>query len=769
MLEKAAQLAGVGVVAGVLVGALALPFVGAAGITARNAANGFQNLPSDLRTPPLAQRSRILDSDGRVVATFFDENREVVSLKEIAPVMRQALIAIEDARFYQHGGLDLKGTMRAALSTAGGAQQGGSTLTQQYVKNVLVESAETKEEIEAARAPTLARKLKELRYALTIEKKLRKNEILERYLNIAYFGDGAYGVQSAARHYFDTTAKKLTLAQSATLAAIVRNPGYDPRRFPKEVLQRRNLVLQRLADTGKLPKAAADKAKKEELGLDVTRTKNGCHYSKYPFFCDYVVSEIRTNPIFGKTAKEREKLLKRGGLTIRTTLDVKAQKAADRALRAQISSQDYEVGAQAMVEPGTGRIKALAVSREYGEDKSRRQTQINFAADQKHGGNLGMQAGSTFKAFVLAAALDKNIPYGERIMAPHREPYTGFTNCDGENVSDYGASAANAADGEGGKAFSVLTGTHHSVNTFFIRLERKVGLCESVEMAEKLGVRRSTGQRLSQIPSFVLGVDPVSPLQMAAAYATFAARGEYCKPIAITEMLSHDGKKMKIPRPNCDKVIDEDVADAVNYALSGVINKGGTGAGLSPGFPAAGKTGTTDDYGNAWFAGYSPKLASAVALGDERGAAQHKLRNVTIGGRYYGQVFGATISGKIWQASMRGALAGERNPGFNRPSGKYFRGLKRESDDDKEGNTVPAVAGQDIMSAMTELRRAGFNPRSAGQVSSPVPAGRVARTSPDAGSRLRKGSTVLVYMSGGDGDNGGGGGGGRWPPPRPRD
>lgn len=657
---------------GVIVAAIALPGVGGAGVTARNTADGFEELPGHLKTPPLPERSVIYASDGETkLATFYYQNRVSVPLKSIAPVMRKATVAIEDSRFYEHGGLDFQGTLRALVhDVGGGGRQGGSTLTQQYVKNVLVTSATTKKERQAARAPTVGRKLQELRYALTVEKRLSKKQILNRYMNISYYGDGAYGVEAAARHYFDTTSKKLTLKQAATLAGIVRNPyGFAPTLNPKGAKQRRNTVLARMAQLGEISKATQQKLSKQKLGLHTTDVKNGCQASSAPFFCDYTIKEIQQNPVFGSTRKERTQLLLRGGLKITSTLDARAQKAAQQAVDKYVPRKDpsHKAAAEAMVEPGTGEIKAMAVDRDFGSDAKGRTT-VNFAADMSHGGSRGFQPGSTFKAFTLVAALQAGKGFGTGYHSPAKMTLNGFSNCKGGGFGPW--QVGNAGDSEAGN-FDMRQGTAHSVNTYFAQLEQDVGLCKTVKAAQALGIKRADGKPLQQVPSFTLGINEVSPLNVANAYATLAARGKYCKPIALLKIEDGNGKDHKVPDADCKRAISKGVADATNYLLQYPF-KGGTASGLSIGRQAAGKTGTTDGPTYAWFAGHTPRLASAVMVGDPRGGEQHPLTDVTIGGRYFPEVFGASIPGPIWSQSMRGALAGKPAKSFVRPPGQFF-------------------------------------------------------------------------------------------------
>ena len=317
---------GVSVLCGLLVAGVALPVLGGLGLAARDSANGFESLPDELQIPPLPERTRILAADGSLIATFYDENRISVPLSDVAPVMRKSVVAIEDSRFYDHGGIDLRGTMRALVNNQSGKDvQGGSTLTQQYVKQVLLESASNiadpkkrAEAEKAAVAQSYTRKLRELRYAVALEEKYTKQQILERYLNIAYFGAGAYGVEAAAKRYFNTHARDLTLPQAALLAGIVQQPtAFDPTRNPDRALARRNVVLARMAQVGLASQADVTAAQATGLELRVPKRQgNGCNDSRVPFFCDFVLKTILNNKTFGATRDERRRLLLRGGLTI---------------------------------------------------------------------------------------------------------------------------------------------------------------------------------------------------------------------------------------------------------------------------------------------------------------------------------------------------------------------------------------------------------------------------------------------------------------------
>ncbi|MFC7590694.1 transglycosylase domain-containing protein [Nonomuraea antimicrobica] len=414
--------------AGVLAAAVALPAVGGAGMSTKSAVEALNLKPEALDEPPLSERTELFDANGKRIAQFYFENRQSVTLDKVAPIMQQALIAIEDFRFYQHGPIDVEGTARALVKnlTTGGVTQGGSSITQQYVKQVLVNKAETPEEQAAAIAPTVSRKLSELRYAMAIEKKYTKNQILEKYLNIAYFGAGAHGIQAAARRFFDKPASELDLSEAATLAGAVQNPARtDPNigaESRQRLQERRNVVLDRMAEIKVITPQQAAEAKAEKLGYKDVKVPGGCEASKYPYFCLYVQYEILNNEDFGKNQDERRKLLQRGGLRITTTLDPKTQAAAEKAIKKYVSAKDKPVASQAMVVPGTGEIKAMAASRKFGRSKSSNEMSYNIVADAAHGGGRGFQQGSTAKVYTLATALEEGLKYGDGFRPPPATP-----------------------------------------------------------------------------------------------------------------------------------------------------------------------------------------------------------------------------------------------------------------------------------------------------------------------------------------------------------
>jgi membrane peptidoglycan carboxypeptidase len=672
-------LVAVAALAGVVVAGMALPFVGPVGIVARDSVSSFEDLPRDFREPALPVRTWIYAADGKTrLATVFEENRREVPLEKVAPVMQQAVIAIEDSRFYEHNGFDPRGLLRAAATniSEGGVAQGGSTLTMQYVKNVLLTAAEDEDAQEAAREDTISRKLREIRYALALEKRLTKQEILERYLNISYYGARAYGVEAASQRYFSKSAKNLELVEAATLAGIVQQPSrFDPTRNPRQSQDRRDVVLNRMAELGYITVDEAREAKAMDVEdyLDPRIQYNGCTTSFAPYFCDYAVRAVKEMKALGATPEEREAAWRAGGFKVYTTLDVKAQKAAKKAVMEAIPPKDEsrKATAIAMLTPGTGDIRAMAQNREWGTNKSNDtwwETTYNYAVDLADGGTRGMQAGSTFKLFTIVAALEKGISPFTVINSPPRREFTGFVGCNGALLNEGGVKPWPVSNSTSSGNFDMFRGAAYSVNTYFAELEKRAGVCETVEAARKLGVKYANGTdlnevtdgRTAEVASFTLGTTEISPLTLANAYATVSAHGVYCKPRVITRIVDRDGKELSVPAPKCKQAISRNVADGAAAVLTNVVDgniSGRTGAPMALGRDTTGKTGTINDNAAVWFAGATPDLAAAVWVGDPRGGYQYPLQNLTINGRYYPQVFGSSLPGPTWKKAMLGALA----------------------------------------------------------------------------------------------------------------
>ncbi|WP_328359810.1 penicillin-binding protein [Streptomyces sp. NBC_00445] len=694
--QEAAKFLGVSVLAGAVLAGIALPAFGALGLAAKESVEGFDKIPANLKQPPLSQRTTILDANGDQMATVYSRDRTVVDLKGISPYMQKAIVAIEDSRFYQHGAVDLKGVLRALNRNAqsGGVAEGASTLTQQYVKNVFVEEAgDDPTKVAQATQQTLGRKIQELQYAIQVEEELGKKKILENYLNITFFGQQAYGVEAAARRYFSKSAKDLNLQESALLAGIVQSPSrYDPVNDEAEATKRRNTVLQRMADVGDVSQAEADKAKEAPLGLKVSKPKNGCitAVKGAGFFCDYVREVFLSDKTFGKTKEARAKIWNQGGLTIRTTLDPQAQESAQQSIKDHVYKTDEVATAATIVEPGTGKILAMGQSRPYGFGKN--ETQINLSVNRAMGGGAGYQPGSTFKPIVAAAALEGGMPANKTYAAPYEMNYPSpIQQCDGKVYRNDGpdpVKLTNENETEVGP-YSMEEATAKSVNTYYVEMIADIGTCPVVEMAKKMGVQRADGSKMDQGPAIALGTQEMSPLTMAAGYATFASRGMYCTPVAIESISQRIGGKTKsldVPKSTCSRAMSENTADTINTLLKGVVEDGtGTQAGLGS-RPSAGKTGTTDERYAAWFVGYTPNMAGAVWVGDP--AHDRRMTDISIGGVKHDKVFGGEVPGPIWRDMMTGALADKEAPPFNLvdiPEADTGRG-DGDGDGDGDGN-----------------------------------------------------------------------------------
>jgi membrane peptidoglycan carboxypeptidase len=692
----------VSAVSGALMSAFALPLAASTGWAVTQSVDYFNSLPADLTRPPLPQRSVVLAADGSPITYFYDENRSMVPLAAVAPVLQQAVVAIEDSRFYGHGGVDIRGMARAVVNDSSGGQvQGASTLTQQYVKNVLLEQAIAAGDsaaAEAAVARTPSRKLREARLAIALESRLSKQQILEHYLNIAYLGGHTYGVQAAAQRYFGLTAATLTLPQAATLAGMISEPAsYDPQYHPSAATQRRNVVLARMLAQGMITKAQFGQAVATPMAAPGKSPSHGCTAAGMDtFFCDYVLRTLLVDPSFGAlggTQTERMKTINRGGLVIRTTLDAGVQYAASQALEGRVPAKDPSgLGAATVtVEPGTGRVLAMTQNRTYSVTAGPGLTSVNYSTDGDVGGSTGFQTGSSFKPFTLAAWLADGRSLDDTVDATQRAfPYGDFTACGHHLRSTKPYEPGNSEGTETGK-MTVLEATFNSVNVAYVDMESQLDLCDITGIAERLGMHLAlpgaecgepapTTRLPSCVPSLTLGVKEIAPLTMAAAYAGFASGGVYCRPLPIaalsrasTDQDAPSGAvaQVAVPGSRCSRAIPADVAHGVTAALTHVLTEG-TAAATGPlsGWPSAGKTGTTDGPYDSWFVGYTPQRSTSVWVADPGRAGQggnvnrRQLTDITVGGRYYSTVFGASIAAPIWKEIMNRAMEGLPSQGW---------------------------------------------------------------------------------------------------------
>jgi membrane peptidoglycan carboxypeptidase len=639
--------------AGLAIAALLFPLAAMAGLSAKAGFDSIDTLSVQVTEtdPPLT--SYVYAADGEtLVSLFYDEFRRHVTLDEVAPVMQQAMVSAEDARFYTHNGVDYRGIVRAmvANNSSGGVEQGASTITMQYVRGALQLNAETIDEVILATEQTATRKLREARLAMAVEEQLTKDEILERYLNQAYFGHNAYGIFAAAQVYFSKHPSELNLQESATLAGLVQAPSaYDPITSDQtRALERRNWVLDRMVDIDYLSRGDASEVRGLPIELNVSDPPNSCigiegTPTEFGFFCDYFRRWWREQDAFGATPAERERELRQGGYTVITTLDPDLQKTANKHVNDGKSDESKLAHGAVVMEPGTGRIKAMGLNRTFSYDQKHNGPHSNPSFDRKGnypntvnpvlggGAEGGYQAGSTFKIFTLLAALDAGYPLDYAINSPNRVA-TSFvsatTACGGRWCPKNGnpQMAGNR---------NMWSGFGMSVNTYFAQLIDRVGADKAVEMAERMGLQwRSEGdayyaseERRAGWGPFTLGVSDVQPIEMTNVFNTLAADGLYCEPIPALRIIDPEGKELDAAAPRCHQELDEDVARAATDAgrcVTWTQRKGvkcgewGTSpnVGVLAGRPVSGKSGTTDNDRASWFLGYTPQLTVGAFMAD---------------------------------------------------------------------------------------------------------------------------------------------------------
>jgi membrane peptidoglycan carboxypeptidase len=756
---------------GLLTAGLLLPGVAVANGATDLTVTAFDDLPDELEglNKPLSEKSVMLAADGSVLATFYLENRIVVPSEQIAQIMKDAVVATEDKRFFDHGGIDPTGMLRATVKTLAGDKEGASTLTQQYVKNVLLEAANRAGDKDAAAAAITAegtegisRKLREAKLAIALEKVTPKEKILEGYLNIAQFGIGLYGVETASQYYFSKPASDLNYLEAATIAGITQAPSkWDPVAAPEAATERRFVVLGLMLDQGYITRAEYDAGIATPIAdtLHIQQTKLGCISASEVvpgsgYFCDYVTKVIANDPAFGETKDERTELLYRGGLTITTTLDPRIQTIADAEVKAGVPVDDSSgIGsAMSVVQPGTGQIQAMAQNRNYSNVQSATETSVNWNADNLYGAASGFPPGSTFKPFTLVEWLKQGHSLREQVNGQVRALNKNqFTAC-GAKMSSEKWTPGNA-EGDG-SYMSVLDATKNSVNLAYITMASELDLCDIMKGAEALGIHKAGGGAgtgpFDALPANVIGSNSVAPLSMAAAFAAFASGGTYCTPVAITKVVDAQGAELPVPQANCTKALDDRIANAVTHALSNVWTGTAEGVGAPP-FPSAGKTGTTSENEHTWFVGYTPLLAASVWVGYPD--SMTSMKDVWVAGKKIRRMYGASVAAPTWKRFMEGALAGQDVPAFGEVGSNELNGVQVG---------VPYVVGQSVDAATARLRQAGFSVTVAPeQVDSWVPAGSVAEQSPSGSAS--KGANITLRLSNGRG----GGNNDQLPQPNP--
>lgn len=776
---------GLSALAGVLVTAAVTPALAVTGMAANNSITMFENLPGYLEIDDLAQKSTIyaIKADGKpsAMASFFDDNREEVAFDYISQYLKDAAIAGEDPRYYEHGGIDIKGTLSAIANEfiPGGATRGGSSITQQYVKNVLINNgmneATTEEEraaaYEEATATTPERKLKEMRYAISIDKKYSKDQILAGYLNIAAFGGQVYGVQSAAQYYFGTNAKDLTLPQAASLIAIVNWPEKFRLDYPdsetngaKTVVDgesvpyadnksRRDYILKEMLDEKKITQEEYDAAVATPVQPKIVQPSTGCQASKtYAYFCDYVTWEIK-NKLDNPETEENEgaKMLERGGLDIYTTIDMDLQSEAQAALKDNVPASIPEMdlgGSVVSVEVGTGRILAMVQNTDYNLDPEvtgDNYSAVNYNAGIDYGGSSGFQPGSTFKTFTLAEWLIEGHSLNESMDARKRSNWGDFKDSCNGTVNVDGWDPGNDEGGNGG-FWTALFNTINSENTGFIAMAKQLDLCGIKKTATALmSAGRADGGELGTPagnpdwtfqPSAVLGTEEVAPLSMATAFAAYAGGGKSCTPIAIDRITDAKGEPVEVPKSTCTQAITAEVAAGMDYALNKVMTQGTGTSSLykmnTSGTPMIGKTGTTDNNEATWMSGASSRVATVVGVYNATGHVN--LRETYINGEQ-----AAVLRHNIWPRVMDVANTKYPGSGFPEPKSEYLYAPQAN---------VPNVLGLTPDAAKKALETAGFGYALDGEVDSDQPKGTVGSQS--ASGSATRGSLITVKVSRGN-------------------
>jgi membrane peptidoglycan carboxypeptidase len=764
-----------GLLTGIVVAAAVFPAAAMSGLAAEAGGTTFQKLPSELKAYSSPQITRIYASDRKTqISQFYDEFRSDVPLKDISPNMQNAILAAEDREFYHHKGVDLKGVARAFVSNNNGsAKQGASTITMQLVRLSLEYSASNSNEVVAATEDTPKRKVTEMKYALQMEKELSKAQILERYLNIVPFGNRTYGIFAASQVYFNKKPKDLTIGQAAMLAGIVKAPsGFDPTTSSgyKQISDRRNkYVIPGMVLSGAITQAQADKAIKEPIPKKVMPVGNGCvsvAKNSWGFFCDYFYRWWMGQPQFGATSYDRERRLKSGGYRIVTSLDVTAQDSARKEITDEIKDSNKNAILIAAIEPGTGKVRALAANRRYKlDDPAHPQNKISSdpAKARKHqrgtypnttnplitgGGDIdGYQAGSVFKIFTMVAALEHGYPLSYEINAPVQakthyivEP-SSPSACPGTHFW----CPTNSDPGEAGR-YNMWTGFGRSVNTFFVPLEEKVGSQNAVAVAKRFGIQfrssqdasyASNTQSASQWGAFTLGVSASTPLDVANAYATLAGDGMYCSPTPVEQITTQHNENLDVGKPSCIRATSTDVAraaldaarcpvgDSSQLGSCGGFHTAGDVRG-TVGHPVFGKTGTTDKSKTAaLIAGTTSLVVAGYMVNPDYQNHSDRMSHPMVN---------AAVTD-----TLRDFMRGKPKVQFKVPGNKKIALGDQRS--------IPDVTCQPISAAVSEIAGAGFDASIGDPVDSDCPPGTAAGTDPSG--RTIKGGGVTIQPSNG--------------------
>lgn len=751
--------------AGIVAAGAMFPVSGAAGLASNKMADSLAGASADLIKGDLPAISTVTDSSGEPIAWLYDQQREVVPSDEISQAMKLAIIAIEDRRFGDHNGVDWRGTVRAAITnfTAGDVQQGASTIDQQLVKNYqFLVSADNDAERRAAIETTPARKIKEIRMALTLDEEMSKDQILTKYLNLVSFGNGAFGVQAAAQTYFGVDAAELTVPQSAMLAGMVQSTsGFNPYTYPEDTKNRRDTVIGTMVETGAI--TAAEGAEYTAMPLGVLENPaslpRGCITAgDRGFFCDYVLDYLERNGL-------TREMIEQGGYTIRTTLDQTVQANVQRSLDTYGNPQARGVAeVMSVVRPGkeSHKVVAVASSREYGLELGDHQT-----VQPQPFSLVGDGAGSVFKIFTVAAAMEQGMGTDATLQVPRRVEVSGLgvggaAGCPParycvENAGAYPAS------------LSVTDALAQSPNTTFVKLIEDVGVAPTVDMAVRLGLRsydrKGTGPggnsiagyvKENNLGSFTLGPTAINPLELSNVGATLASGGVWCPPSPIESVTDRTGKPVELAEPDCEQVVDPGLANTLAVAMSKDARGAGTAAGAASSagwtLPMSGKTGTTEAHRSSAFLGFTNHYAAATYAFND-GTTTTALCSSPLRQCANGNLFGGLEPARTWFSAM-GPIADIYGPvRLPAPDPAYQRGTG--------GGEAPEVEGMSQSAATSLLTGAGFKVTSQFVSGTGRPYGTVIGLAGGAGIA---GSQVTLRVSDGSGVSGGGASGTSGPP-----
>lgn len=683
VLSKLLAFFGISALLGAIGAGMMLPAGMLTGAASQVGTEMLDQLPAELNEEPMSTPSVIMDEDGNEIASFYAEDRTPVDLDEISDNMQNAIIAIEDERFYDHSGVDGEGLARAMVhNVTSDTQQGASTLTQQYVNNVLVNYQNLNGlRTTVSGTKEIPDKLREMKLSVAVEKDMSKDEILEGYLNIVLFSGRTYGVESAARLFFDKSAADLNIPESALLAGLVQSPNaLNPDTNPEGAKHRRDLVLGNMHDQGFITEEEYEDSVASDIELDMNELPSGCLHAEegFGYFCDYVQRLVLADPAFGPDRDSRQRMLDRGGLEITTTLDSELQRTAvETASRNVPAGENEGIGASLVtVQQETGNIKAMAQNTEYSLDEANGHTTLNLSVDSEWGGGVGFQAGSTLKPFVALAWMGAGNSMRDTVDASRN-------NYDGSTFPAYCLDGGQAKIGSDGwrpknaiadmyKSMRMDYGLFWSINTATIAAAYQTDLCSITDITTAAGITGADGGEPidPQHPSFVLGAQEVSPLTMAGAYSTLGSGGTYCEPRAIESIVDASGEEYTVPPVQCDPgALNPENIRELNNTLTSIADERIAEGELD--FPIAGKTGTNNQSTSTWFVGYTSELATASWMGRYTNIGE-TLEGSTIGGTYYDDVWGSLIAGPMWVDFME--VAGpkyetEEFPEFDGPTG----------------------------------------------------------------------------------------------------